>query len=367
MKHTHGQKVFRLAPCWGVVACAAIAACGDEAAGTGAAAAMMSKQTETSAATGPQPASAGGAAASPASPSAAAGQPIATVKIEVPQVQPGEEDTQCVQIKLSNSEPVDIVKLHNTLSAGSHHFILTALNDPAAPEQPLTRCRGFGGAVTGAPLTITQAHDDQVVLPDGIGYRLNPGHVLHLEMHYINTTDAPIDITATSELFAGAPDEALQPAAVLLVGTAQISVPPRSTAETEPTFLKLPAGMDDVQFFAITGHTHSFGTDVSVALASADQEPLQDLYKPVHYNWEAPESTVLQPHVSVPSDGGFVLRCAWDNTSDQELTFGESALQEMCFFWGYYYPRKDVFSIVIDDIDQETLKRITARPPEPTP
>ena len=69
----------------------------------------------------------------------------------------------------------------------------------------------------------------------------------------------------------------------------------------------------------------------------------------------------------VPKDGGFLLRCAWNNTSDSELTWGESARQEMCFFWGYYYPRKDVFSIVVDDIDQEVLKRIASRPPEAAP
>jgi len=300
-------------------------------------------------------------------PMAAESAPTASVAIKVPQVAPGAEDTQCVQIRLSNTEPVDIVRLHNKLSAGSHHFILTALNDPAAPEQNLTRCQGFGGAVTGAPLTITQAHDDHVELPEGLGYRLNPGHVLHLEMHYINTTDAPIDIEATSDLFAAAAGAELQPAAVMLIGTADINVPPRSMMETGPKFLKLPAGMDDVKFFAITGHTHAHGTNVHVALASPEQTPVMDLYAPKAFDWEAPESTALTPHVSVPKDGGFLLQCAWNNTSDAALTWGESARQEMCFFWGYYYPRKDVFSIVIDDIDQSILKRIASMPPEPPP
>lgn len=113
-----------------------------------------------------------------------------------------------------------------------------------------------------------------------------------------------------------------------------------------PKFLKLPAGMDDVKFFQITGHTHSFGTDVSVSLASPTKEPLMSLYAPPSFDWESPDSTQLTPHVSVPKGGGFLLRCAWNNTSDAELKWGESARQEMCFFWGYYYPRKDVFSIV---------------------
>ena len=300
----------------------------------------------------------------PAMQTAVAPPPTASLTILAPQVQPGAEDTQCVQIKLSTTEPVDIVNLHNTLSPGSHHFIVTALNDAAAPEQPLKRCQGFGGAVTGAPLSITQAHDDHVQLPEGIGYRLNAGHVIHLEMHYINTTDKPLDISATTNMFAGAKGAALKPAAVMLIGTADISVPPHATAETGPKFLKLPAGMEDTKFFQITGHTHMHGTNVQVSLASALQQPMMDLYAPVNFDWEAPESKALMPHVSVPQGGGFLLNCAWNNTTDTELKWGESALTEMCFFWGYYYPRKEVFSIVIDDIDQELLKQIAGRPPE---
>ena len=308
---------------------------------------------------------AGGAAVPPAQPPVVAPPepPIATATIKVPQVAPGDEDTQCVQVKLKNAAAINVIKLHNTLSVGSHHFILTALNDAAAPEKPLTRCTGFGASILGAPLTITQAHEDVMQLPEGVGYHLNAGHVLHLEMHYINTTDKPIDISATTELYAAKPEAQLQPAAVLLIGTADINVPAHSMKETTQKFLKLPAGMDGVKFYAITGHTHRFGTNVQVSLASSATQPVMDLYTPKNFDWEAPESKQLTPHVSVPQNGGFLLKCAWNNTSDTALKWGESALQEMCFFWGYYYPRKEVFSIVVDNLDQEILKRVVSMPP----
>lgn len=318
------------------------------------------------------PAAVSGAAGSAAAPLAGApapapAMPTETVTITAPQVAPGTEDTACVQIRLSNSAPMSIVKLHNRLSAGSHHFILTALDDPQSPEQALTRCAGFSASILGAPLTITQAHDDHVQLPEGIGYRLQAGQVMHLEMHYINTTERPIDISATSDLFAAEPGAALEEAAVMLIGTADIAVPPHSMMETPEKFLQLPAGMDDVKFYAITGHTHRYGTSVDVSLANAQMQPVAELYAPANFDWEAPESKLLTPHVSVPPNGGFLLKCGWNNTGDTELKWGESALQEMCFFWGYYYPRKDVFSIVVDDIDQETLKTVVARPPPPPP
>jgi hypothetical protein len=40
----------------------------------------------------------------------------------------------------------------------------------------------------------------------------------------------------------------------------------------------------------------------------------------------------------VPAGSGFRFTCEYNNTSDQQVTFGESANKEMCFFWAYYYP-----------------------------
>lgn len=285
------------------------------------------------------------------------------LKIEVPGVQPGEEKTECVQLRLPNKEEVSITQIHNTITAGSHHFIVTALTDKDAQESKLSECRAFAGALAGAPLAITQKHDDLVKLPEGIGYHLNSEQVMNLELHYINTTDKPLDIVAETELIPADADAKLQDGSVLLMGTAKLNIPPHETWKTEPTFLKLPEGMEDVQFYAITGHTHRFGTNVNVHSADADKKQMDELYNPERFDWEAPEMKQLTPHARVPKDGGFLLQCEWNNTSDAAVMFGESATAEMCFFWGYYFPKKDVISLVLDDQDQTKLKASASRPP----
>jgi hypothetical protein len=40
----------------------------------------------------------------------------------------------------------------------------------------------------------------------------------------------------------------------------------------------------------------------------------------------------------VPSGGGFDFTCKYFNTNASAVKFGESANDEMCFFWAYYYP-----------------------------
>ena len=90
------------------------------------------------------------------------------LSIVVPNVAPGEEGTQCIQTRLPNAEPISVTQLHNTVSAGSHHFIVSALTAANATEMPLSPCKPFRAALQGGPLAITQKHDDTVVTPPGV-------------------------------------------------------------------------------------------------------------------------------------------------------------------------------------------------------
>lgn len=65
----------------------------------------------------------------------------------------------------------------------------------------------------------------------------------------------------------------------------------------------------------------------------------------------SPEMKRFDPMVQVPPGGGFSFECSWTNDSDALLTFGESALAEMCFFWAYYYPKKPVTNVLLDGLD----------------
>jgi hypothetical protein len=319
--------------------------------------AATSGTTPTAAApAAPQAPAASAAPAAPATPAGTAA-PL-KVSISVPNVAPGQEGTECVQVKLSNAAPVDIIQLHNRLSAASHHFIVTALTDLSASEKPLEACSPFRGALAGAPLAITQKHDDLVLLPQGVGYHFNAGQVLHLELHYLNASDKPVNVTGEAELFPAEANAQLQQGAVLLVGTTDINIPAHATHQNNPKFLALPKGMEGTEFYAITGHTHRLGTSVQVSSASAPTVAGAQLYAPPNFNWEAPEMKQLSPHVNVPAGGGFMLQCGWNNTTDTAVSFGESALAEMCFFWAYYYPRRDVVSIVLDNLDPSIIKKL---------
>jgi hypothetical protein len=276
-------------------------------------------------------------------------------KITVAQVPSGGEDTICVQVRLDNPGPVNIVGIHNVLSPASHHFIVSKVTNASDDVKPNSPCTGFSGAVRGAPFAITQKHDDVIELPDGVSYTIGARQLMHLELHYLNVTAGPLDVVAETELVVAATDAKLEEATVLLIGTGDIALRPGTKTSTGAKFTAMPAALNGVRFFALTGHTHRFGTNVTVSSANASGAMLDKLYPTQPFVWDAPEMRRLEPAVTLPAGGGFTFTCDWDNPTDKVIGFGESALQEMCFFWAYYYPKKPVTNVLLDGVDLGTF------------
>lgn len=263
-----------------------------------------------------------------------------SVSVQIENVPPGVENTQCVQVRLGNDGPLDVAKMVNTISSSSHHFVVSTVAEPDAEEilEPFD-CRPFRAPLMGVPLIISQRKTDVHELPEGVAFKLADNQLIHLELHYINTTSEPVDITATAEFFPAPEDSAVQEASVLLVGSTDIQIPPMSEHTLGPLYQPLPEEYRDVSFYALTGHTHQYGVDVKVATATSETATTTSRYAFDDYKWDEPELLFHEPPFAV-GDGGFSYSCSWRNTTSDTIGFGESANEEMCFFWAYYYPRK---------------------------
>jgi hypothetical protein len=251
-------------------------------------------------------------------------------------IPPGEEGTKCVYVRLGNTDNIQVHAIHNVLGEASHHFIVYRKADGAVDTTP-TDCQPFTGTLdpaNGAPLMITQRADETLTLPDDVVFTLKPDQLIRLELHYINTTDAPLAVTATAEFrtVLGAHQEA----DFIFAGTPDIDLPSGPNLQTVgPTFLPL-AGFGGANVFAITGHTHALGKSVTVATAANKDDPGTPVYAPTSFNWDEPETTYAP--FQIPTDGGFRFSCTYVNDTGRRVQFGEGVDDEMCFFWLYYYP-----------------------------
>jgi hypothetical protein len=253
--------------------------------------------------------------------------------------QPGEEHTQCVTLNLGNGPKIHVGKIHNQLADGSHHLIVYRTTTPGSATP--VNCAPFADTLAvekGSPLMITQKHDELLELPQGVAFTLEPNQLIRLEMHYINTGDVAEEVTATTTFIPIADADFEQEADFLFIGTPDIQIPAGATATVGPMFFQLPTLFANANFFALTGHTHKFGTNVLVATATNASDTGVSVYDVDNWLWNEPETTYFDPTFKVPSNGGFRFSCDYKNTSTQQVTFGESTQDEMCFFWAYYYP-----------------------------
>lgn len=260
-------------------------------------------------------------------------------------VPPGQEGTQCIWLKLPTSGAIPVNQIHNTLSPTSHHLIVYKDDMHTTEQTTPVDCQPFTGALNAsgmiAPIAITQTHDDTIALPDGVAYTMSAGQMVKIEMHYINSTDAMATAEATVDLFAADPATIKNEAGVLFAGTPDIDIAAGAVRSVH-AFLPLPAALDlsAAHVFAITGHTHRFGTDVQVSVAASPTGPMTSVYAPKPFVWSEPLTQAQNPPFSVPVGGGFDFTCTYHNTNTngQSVKFGESANDEMCFFWAYYWP-----------------------------
>lgn len=266
-------------------------------------------------------------------------------------VQPGTERTQCVVKRLGNPAALHVGQIHNVLNGPSHHLIVYRTADTEEKLEPFD-CQPFTDTLDpskGSPLMITQKHEETLELPKGVAFTLEPNQMIRLEMHYLNTNPAPIDLTGTST-FIPIPDAEFENEAdFLFIGDPDIKIPANSAQTLGPIFINLPSNLDGVNFFGITGHTHQWGTNVKVSTSDSKGGTDTPIYDVENWTWSEPATVYLDPPVKLPDAGGFRFSCSWENKSSNTASFGESANDEMCFFWAYYYPSKGAYVCVHTD------------------
>jgi hypothetical protein len=232
------------------------------------------------------------------------------------------EDTRCVVKNLGNPGPAWIAALETHLTA-SHHLIVYRVPGMEAAMPDPYPCLPFLDTLdpesAGAPLMVSQIEDER------------------LELHYVNYADTEITVDASATFVTLRPEEFQNEADFLFTGNPDIQLP-QGVSSLGPTWFPLPDELEDVKIFGMTGHTHKWGTDVEVEHLMAKDGAAQMVYDFENWNWEEPPVARFEPALAMPAGAGFRFTCRWDNQSSGTVNFGESADDEMCFFWSYYYP-----------------------------
>jgi hypothetical protein len=185
---------------------------------------------------------------------------------------------------------------------------------------------------------IVEKEHDELDWPTGVGPRIDAHQMVRLEAHYLNGTMQALSGSGTVTLTGVPPGPSIVESDFAFWGTTNISVPPQSTASTSVLF---QSGIAGTHGFALTTHQHRMGTRFTVWPSA---QPGDTSAAPVAdtTDWASPPLYRLSPELDFDGVSGLSYQCEWNNTSDQKIAYGESALDEMCFLWLYYYPAHGV-------------------------
>ena len=261
-------------------------------------------------------------------------------------MQAGMENTQCVTINLNNPEGAYVRRVRADLTSGSHHMIV--YTSSKTEEDPVPKdCLPFSGILGGEhPIFIAQQPHSELEFPTDengtpVGFEIPPYQMVKLEMHYINTSNFPLEVIGKISFDTVPLSTVVTKSDLAFWGTTKIEIPPNSAGDTGVLFQPALAG---TKTFALTTHQHHLGTEMLVWYGEGADDPNKKLVAEGK-NWADPPVEIFATPLDFPENGGdpvstkgLAFQCKWNNTTPNTVTFGEGYNDEMCFVWQYYFP-----------------------------
>ena len=223
-------------------------------------------------------------------------------------------------------------------TVGSHHLLLyrtDLASVPAGLASPTVGdCYGttdYMSHISGVVYPAQTPHGS-LAMPDGVGLPYKANEVFLFQVHYLNSSAAPLHPEVYVQLTTQS-TPVKQNAGVLFFYAPFIYVPQGAKA-TASNRCAIPA---NITMFTEGSHYHARGVGYRAYLDPSPSAPSATPFY-TSSDWESPPTQLTSIPVSAGSDIRYY--CDYDNTQGtQDFIQGPSAASnEMCMFVGLYYP-----------------------------
>jgi hypothetical protein len=235
---------------------------------------------------------------------------------------PGTEKSNLC-VKQAITEDTYISAIRPVHPPGSHHTLLT-IGDESDD------CR------TSVPTGFVYAAgvgSQGLVLPKGVALKIPAGKVLDLSLHIYNNTTSELSGTSAMEVVTMDAKDVLYEADSILAGPLAFTLPAHQVTTIKNDCM-LTA---DQSAYALFPHMHQLGTHLKTTLTmNGEPKVLHD----AAFNFNEQLQLPLDPILSLHSGDTITTECTYENTTDHDVTFGESSDTEMCFSVLFRYPKQ---------------------------
>jgi hypothetical protein len=249
-------------------------------------------------------------------------------------LEPYQELYWCKTMRLPNTEPLDVIALEHQVTTGAHHYnVWGLLGGPEDLEAPCDEIWAETSMSLGSPLYASQEPTFYGEFPEGVAASLPPSLLVLQELHFINTTDAPKEVTGTINIHTAPEGSELIYANGLFGSNNDLLLPPNETTVLTQN-CKVPV---DIEVFVLGSHFHSRGKKFEIRVLDKAGNPSELVYTSTDYSSPLLDIRADNP-ISIKAGGGFSYSCTFENTTDAPIEDGENSDQEMCMMVGIYYP-----------------------------
>lgn len=249
-------------------------------------------------------------------------------------LEPGEELDFCEYFEVDSDDPTFLTRIAVESLGRTHHTFLyktTLDHAPGRDACPDAAQKLFDADGIHAS-TYAQAPTQ---LPDGVAIGLEPRQRMFINIHLLNASASPADEEVKLTLDRGDAARAWTPVGFFEFTTFEITIPPHAeaTAGNECVFPR------DASVVSMTSHSHDRTTLVTANRWDGAAAEGEEVFR--SERWDEPAVLFFEQGLEVKGGQGFSFTCHYRNDDAFEVTYGETASEEMCYLLGYYYPGPD--------------------------
>lgn len=271
--------------------------------------------------------------------------------------EPNTEIQDCHVFKLDNADPIEVSRIRIKFPPGSHHVHMYRADSPEADA--VADCwSGIDWTrwhlVLGAQ---TQAMDWR--LPDGLTVPLDPHQQLLVQVHWLNTTDRPIDGAIDLEFHTAARSDAH--VGVVFGINKQTAMEPHERKVIRQ-WCQMPP---DVHLLAMMGHFHGLGQSYQVrARREAELAGGETVYEAL--GEQTFQFKSYDPPYTLAPGVGLEFDCDFFNYRDIPIIWSADVKRgEHCNMSAYFYPADELSQFCM--VEKAEVAAIDAMTPHALP
>ena len=266
------------------------------------------------------------------------------VRIEPFQVQPNFERELFVYRSLNNPAPIYVTRMETRMRSNSHHLLLYDFQGttPAAvipPTDVIRDIRNPDGSLNFANILPMAYHvffggsmtpTGGYAFPPGVALRLPANAALDFNVHYVNTSAAPIMGEAYANLYTVEPSQVQQVASTINLANLNLQLPPMQRTTVTKTF----PFSTTTRVLVLSSHMHKLGERFVIRVSGGARDG-EIVYE--NTDWEHPRVITFDSPIVLQPGEGLTSIITYNNTTPRAVSFGLTSEDEMGIIFGYTY------------------------------